>query len=40
MHIRRSLRQDALAALDVKLTEEEVKALEAPYMPNPVVGIS
>jgi hypothetical protein len=25
---------------DVKLTEEEVKALEAPYMPHPVVGIS
>jgi aryl-alcohol dehydrogenase (NADP+) len=32
--------QDAVAALDVKLTEDEVKALEAPYAPHPVVGIS
>jgi 1-deoxyxylulose-5-phosphate synthase len=32
--------QDAVAALDVKLTEEEVKALEAPYLPHPVAGIS
>jgi 1-deoxyxylulose-5-phosphate synthase len=31
---------DAVAALDVKLTEEEVKALEAPYVPHPVAGIS
>jgi 1-deoxyxylulose-5-phosphate synthase len=31
--------QDAVAALDVKLTEEEVKALEAPYVPHPVAGI-
>lgn len=30
---------DAVAALDVKLTEDEVKALEAPYAPHPVVGI-
>jgi len=32
--------QDAAAALDVQLTEDEVKALEAPYAPHPVAGIS
>ena len=32
--------QDAVAALDVQLTEDEVKALEAPYAPHPVAGIS
>jgi 1-deoxyxylulose-5-phosphate synthase len=32
--------RDAVAALDVKLTEDEVKVLEAPYVPHPVVGIS
>jgi aryl-alcohol dehydrogenase-like predicted oxidoreductase len=32
--------KDAVAALDVKLTEDEVKALEAPYVPHPVAGIS
>ena len=32
--------QDAVAALDVKLTKEEVEALEAPYVPHPVTGIS
>lgn len=32
--------QDAVSALDVKLTEEEVKALEAPYVPHPVAGLS
>ncbi|MBS0416892.1 MAG: aldo/keto reductase [Proteobacteria bacterium] len=32
--------QDAVAALDVKLTEEEVTALEAHYVPHPVAGIS
>jgi aryl-alcohol dehydrogenase-like predicted oxidoreductase len=32
--------QDAVAALDVKLTEDEVKALEAPYIPHPVAGIA
>ncbi|MGI5134240.1 MULTISPECIES: aldo/keto reductase [unclassified Streptomyces] len=31
--------EDALAALDVKLTDEEVAELEAPYVPHPVVGI-
>jgi aryl-alcohol dehydrogenase-like predicted oxidoreductase len=30
--------QDAVAALDVKLTKEEVEALEAPYVPHPVTG--
>jgi len=30
--------EDALAALAVKLTPEEVTALEAPYLPHPVVG--
>jgi aryl-alcohol dehydrogenase-like predicted oxidoreductase len=29
---------DALAALSVKLTAEEIAALEAPYWPHPVVG--
>jgi aryl-alcohol dehydrogenase-like predicted oxidoreductase len=31
---------DAVAALEVKLTDEEIKALEAPYVPHPVAGIS
>jgi aryl-alcohol dehydrogenase-like predicted oxidoreductase len=31
---------DAAAALEVKLTAEEVAALEAPYAPHPVVGIT
>ena len=29
---------DALAALDLKLTPEEVAALEEPYRPHPVLG--
>jgi aryl-alcohol dehydrogenase-like predicted oxidoreductase len=29
---------DAIAALSVTLTEEEVAALEAPYVPHPIVG--
>jgi aryl-alcohol dehydrogenase-like predicted oxidoreductase len=28
---------DALAGLEIKLTPEEVKALEAPYEPKPVL---
>jgi aryl-alcohol dehydrogenase-like predicted oxidoreductase len=32
--------KDAVAAVDLKLTEDEVKALEAPYVPHPVAGIS
>src|ERR1700756_3779986 len=31
---------DALAALDVDLTDEEIKALEEPYEPHPVLGHS
>ncbi|MCX4460201.1 aldo/keto reductase (plasmid) [Streptomyces sp. NBC_01340] len=31
---------DALAALDLDLTDAEVADLEAPYVPHPVVGIS
>jgi aryl-alcohol dehydrogenase-like predicted oxidoreductase len=29
---------DAVAALSVTLTAEELAALEAPYVPHPVVG--
>jgi aryl-alcohol dehydrogenase (NADP+) len=29
---------DALAALEIKLSEDEVKALEEPYRPHPVLG--
>ena len=32
--------EDALAALSVKLDDEAVKALEAPYVPHPVLGFS
>ncbi len=32
--------QDALAALSLKLSPEEIAKLEAPYRPHPVVGIS
>ena len=32
--------RDAVAAIDVKLTDEEIKALEAPYVPHPVAGIT
>ncbi len=31
--------EDAVAALGVKLTDEEIAALEAPYVPHPVAGI-
>lgn len=30
--------EDAVAALDLKLTEEEIRQLEAPYVPHPVAG--
>ncbi len=30
--------EDALAALDLRLTAEEIAALEAPYVPHPVLG--
>jgi aryl-alcohol dehydrogenase-like predicted oxidoreductase len=32
--------QDAVAALDVKLTDDETKALEAPYVPHALTGIN
>jgi aryl-alcohol dehydrogenase-like predicted oxidoreductase len=31
---------DAVAALEVKLTEEDMAALEAPYVPHPTLGFS
>ena len=30
--------EDAVGALSVKLTQEEVASLEAPYVPHPIVG--
>jgi aryl-alcohol dehydrogenase-like predicted oxidoreductase len=32
--------EDALAALDLRLTREEVETLEAPYLPHPVIGFA
>ena len=32
--------EDALTALDIKLTEEEIRKLEEPYEPHPVLGHS
>lgn len=32
--------EDAISALEVKLTDEEIARLEAPYVPHPVVGFS
>jgi aryl-alcohol dehydrogenase-like predicted oxidoreductase len=32
--------QDAVAAVSLKLTPDEVKALEEPYVPHPVLGLS
>jgi aryl-alcohol dehydrogenase (NADP+) len=32
--------EDALSAMDLKLTEDEVKRLEEPYEPHPVLGFS
>jgi aryl-alcohol dehydrogenase-like predicted oxidoreductase len=32
--------EDALAALDLKLTDEEIKSLEQPYEPHPILGHS
>jgi aryl-alcohol dehydrogenase-like predicted oxidoreductase len=29
---------EAIAALDIKLDAEEIKTLEAPYKPHPVLG--
>ena len=30
--------EDAVAAVDVELSDEEIAALEAPYVPHPVLG--
>jgi 1-deoxyxylulose-5-phosphate synthase len=32
--------EDAVAAVGLKLTDEEIKQLEEPYVPHPVVGFS
>lgn len=32
--------EDAVAALEVKLSADEVKSLEAPYVPHPVAGFA
>ncbi len=32
--------QDAVAALSLRLTSEEISALEEPYIPHPVLGFS
>ncbi|MGA9345093.1 MAG: aldo/keto reductase [Nocardioidaceae bacterium] len=32
--------QDAVAALDIRLTDEEVASLEAPYVPHPIEGFA
>ena len=32
--------EDAVAAVDVALTDEEIAALEAPYVPHPILGHS
>lgn len=37
---RSSHLDDAVAALDVKLDAAEIQALEAPYVPHPIVGFS
>jgi aryl-alcohol dehydrogenase-like predicted oxidoreductase len=31
---------DAIAALDIALDGDEIAALEAPYVPHPVLGLS
>ena len=32
--------EDAVAAVELKLTADEVKALEEPYVPHAVLGLS
>jgi aryl-alcohol dehydrogenase-like predicted oxidoreductase len=32
--------EDAVAAVEVKLSEDEIKRLEEPYQPHPVLGFS
>jgi aryl-alcohol dehydrogenase-like predicted oxidoreductase len=31
---------DAVAAVDLELTDEEIKALEEPYVPHPIAGFA
>jgi aryl-alcohol dehydrogenase-like predicted oxidoreductase len=31
--------EDAVAALDIQLSAEDIQALEAPYVPHPVLGM-
>jgi aryl-alcohol dehydrogenase-like predicted oxidoreductase len=31
--------EDAVAAVSLKLTAEEIKSLEEPYVPHPVMGL-
>jgi hypothetical protein len=31
---------DAIASLSIKLSNDEIAALEAPYVPHPVLGFS
>ena len=30
--------EDAIATIDVKLSAEDIAAIEAPYLPHPVIG--
>ena len=32
--------EDAVAALSLHLTQEEIASLEEPYLPHPVIGFS
>ncbi|BCG59342.1 hypothetical protein PUR_27670 [Paenibacillus sp. URB8-2] len=32
--------EDAAAALEIRLTEEEIRRLEEPYVPHPVTGFA
>jgi aryl-alcohol dehydrogenase-like predicted oxidoreductase len=32
--------EDAVAAVSLKLTAEEIASLEEPYVPHPVLGLS
>jgi aryl-alcohol dehydrogenase-like predicted oxidoreductase len=32
--------EDAVAALSITLTDEEVKRLEEPYVPHPIAGFA
>ena len=39
-HVRTEARRQAVAALSARLTPDEIKALEEPYVPHPVLGFS